>query len=593
MPRAETAWSALRVGALAALIVVVAVFSASGSAYGAVPPAAPSFAHYPAPANLSFYSSSLGAPSAFAGETSIGVNPLTNNALFQISVTTARVAWDDRRNPPTASWKNVSFELNTKRTADPILWTDRLTGRTFVSHNQGAVSALGASASLLGFTDNDGDSWTLPEPASTFPSADHQTVGTGPWAPPAPPRVTAYPNAVYHCAQGGSFSDEVPEVGQKGGSQCARSDNGGLTWGTPLPVQLFECEGIHGHVVVGEDGTVYVPHRSCGDSQGVLVSRDNGVTWTLRPVPGTKASFVDYGCPVGDCRIDPHLFGDPKVAIDAGGRLYFGTASAGKAIVATSTDRGESWTAPIDVGEAFKIANAVFPMTIAGDAKRAAFAFYGTTDGGNDQSPDFKGVWHLYVATTLDGGLGWKTVEATSHDPVQRGCIWLLGGSNACRNLLDFQDMTLDRDGRILVGYADGCTSAKCTGPHGTPADSRDSHAVIARQVAGAHLHTQPTSRCAGVTRAAKTCPQLRLSMQPRRARAGRSTLYRFTVTADVRGKRRRIRGVLVRFAGRKARTNRQGKARIVGTFARTGRYRATATQTGYASSAATVRIAA
>jgi len=30
------------------------------------------------------------------------------------------------------------------------------------------------------------------------------------------------------------------------------------------------------------------------------------------------------------------------------------------------------------------------------------------------------------------------------------------GGANICRNLLDFFDMTIDREGRVLVGYVNG-----------------------------------------------------------------------------------------------------------------------------------------
>jgi len=73
---------------------------------------------------------------------------------------------------------------------------------------------------------------------------------------------------------------------------------------------------------------------------------------------------------------------------------------------------------------------------IAGDDTRAAFAFLGTPTAGDDQSASFTGVWHLYVATTYDRGATWTTVDATPTDPVQRGCIWLGGGSNDCRNLL-------------------------------------------------------------------------------------------------------------------------------------------------------------
>jgi Bacterial Ig-like domain len=50
-------------------------------------------------------------------------------------------------------------------------------------------------------------------------------------------------------------------------------------------------------------------------------------------------------------------------------------------------------------------------------------------------------------------------VNATTGDPVQRGCIWNGGGSNACRNLLDFNDATTDKQGRVLVAYTDGCAN--------------------------------------------------------------------------------------------------------------------------------------
>ena len=79
---------------------------------------------------------------------------------------------------------------------------------------------------------------------------------------------------------------------------------------------------------------------------------------------------------------------------------------------------------------------------------------------GDTQSADFLGVWHLFVAFTYDGGRTWITANATPSDPVQRGCIWNQGGSNPCRNLLDFNDITTDAFGRVLVGYADGCTGA-------------------------------------------------------------------------------------------------------------------------------------
>jgi hypothetical protein len=104
--------------------------------------------------------------------------------------------------------------------------------------------------------------------------------------------------------------------------------------------------------------------------------------------------------------------------------------------------------------------------------------------GGDDQAATFAGVWHLYVATTYDHGATWTTVDATPTDPVQRGCIWLGGGSNTCRNLLDFMGAEIDHQGQILVGYADGCTA---TCPSGG-ANTHTAAAVIARQTAGTGL---------------------------------------------------------------------------------------------------------
>jgi hypothetical protein len=120
---------------------------------------------------------------------------------------------------------------------------------------------------------------------------------------------------------------------------------------------------------------------------------------------------------------------------------------------------------------------------VAGDSNRAAFAYIGTTTGGNYQdTANFKGVWHLYISTTYDGGLTWVTTDATPNDPVQRGSICTAG--TTCgndRNLLDFIDVTVDKTGRIEVAYADGCTGACATGGP----QNADALATIARQSSG------------------------------------------------------------------------------------------------------------
>ena len=151
------------------------------------------------------------------------------------------------------------------------------------------------------------------------------------------------------------------------------------------------------------------------------------------------------------------------------------------------------------------------------DDNRAAFAFLGTTTSGDDQAANFGclpsdpagtcsgGVWHLYVAYTFDRGVTWKTVDATPNSPVQRGFIWNGGGSNVCRNLLEFNDVTMERFGRVLVGYDKGCNDACETstlaiyrpdcpnGTTGADANPCDSAPSIARQEYGPGLLSQYT----------------------------------------------------------------------------------------------------
>jgi hypothetical protein len=115
---------------------------------------------------------------------------------------------------------------------------------------------------------------------------------------------------------------------------------------------------------------------------------------------------------------------------------------------------------------------------IAGDSGRAAMTFLGTNAIGDDQHNGFKGpdgkpaVWHLYVAFTYNGGQSWTTYDTTPDHPVQRGCVDLQGLSNKTitddnicsqRNLLDFNDINVDKQGRVLVAYAEACEATpKC-----------------------------------------------------------------------------------------------------------------------------------
>jgi hypothetical protein len=310
-------------------------------------------------------------------------------------------------------------------------------GRVFQSQLAGATS-------IMSYSDDDGNTWTQSQGSGQPAGVDHETVGGGPYAPTntsvTPPVVEplhpTYPNQIYYASQ---------DVGT---AFAARSDDGGLTFGPGVPMwNISNCGGLHGHVKVGPDGSVYVPNKSCGSTQAVAVSQDNGTTWTVKPVPGTTGSDTD-----------------PSVGVGSDNTVYFGCQNGdGHPHIAVSTNHGDSWH-DVDVSGNV-IQNCVFPEVVSGDGDRAAFGFLGTSTGGNYQDTNnFKGVWYFWIATTFDRGQTYTLVNATGNDPVQLGSICTAGTTcGADRNLLDFNDITIDKQGRVLAAYADGCVAPNCT----------------------------------------------------------------------------------------------------------------------------------
>ena len=402
-------------------------------------------------------------------EPNIGVNWSSGKVMLQALMQTLQVGFDDQVCPqtPPSTWKDVT-PVVAQESFDPILFNDHQTNRTFLSHLL-VNPIVGASA----FTDDDGTNWIPSQGAGFGSGIDHQTMGGGPFHAPVPP-LPGYRNAVYYCAQDIGFAN------------CALSVDGGLTFGPAVPMYVLlspstaiigQCDGLHGHVKVGPDGTVYVPNAVCAgpvnpNENAIVLSEDNGTTWAVRTIPGTEGGGSD-----------------PSVAVDDGGLLYLGFVNEDKfPSVAVSADKGKTWTNVYDVGAMVGIKNAVFPAMVAGSAGRAAMAFYGTTQEGSVHDFNSEGVWHLYVAHTYDGGAHWITVNATPNDPIQRGGLHLGGGAHIHRNLLDFFDADLDRFGRMTIGYADGCIGACVQSSDDARGNSFTAYGTIARQTGGRRL---------------------------------------------------------------------------------------------------------
>ena len=295
-----------------------------------------------------------------AGEPSLGVDWNPNvAALKHDKVNTGgvafftsgphewRVNFDDCSSPAINPWEDVSAPFDQQFVlSDPIGFVDHYSsvelGLAYPPpHTPGrifSIDLLGGEGDSAGaFSDVDGNSYVPPDggPGGTGGAGagpDHETLGGGPYAGTAPVTAT-YPatgpkNGIYYCSQ--NIAAEA---------QCSRSDDGGKTFGPSVPIFTpTQCTGgIHGHVKVAPDGTVYVPNSSCGTTgtTGVAVSIDNGVNWTENNVVGST-STQDPSVGIGQNNI-----GKPGGNLGGTNTIYLGYVDGnGHAYVAQSGDRG-------------------------------------------------------------------------------------------------------------------------------------------------------------------------------------------------------------------------------------------------------------
>jgi hypothetical protein len=408
-----------------------------------------------------------------------------------------RANFDDCSSPALVDWAQIQIPVaNAPRGAyDPILFTDHWTGRTFVCQEFG----LTPGGSSVEWTDNDGDNMWLSQGGAPSGGIDHQTIGGGPFHAPTPPRVvtpkiptsppgatpvpdpnaTPYPHGVWYASQNVASATSQTSV------------DGGFSFPTNNPMfTAADCAGLHGHLKVAEDGTLFVPDKACeqagvpfvfGGHPAVAVSEDNGTTWQVRIVPDATSTAGVRDPSVGVSWCPPGTCSDAEKA-ERSKHIYLGFMYAdGRPGIAYSNNKGQSWVRTVDLGALTGIKHSVFHAVVVGDPGRASMTFLGTTTAGAWSTAAFPGVWHLYAATTYDFGQTWDVKNISPEGPIQRGGICFDG---TCRNLLDFQDTELDRRGRIVVAGQDGCIGGCELGGN----NSFTAKAFISRQSGGKSL---------------------------------------------------------------------------------------------------------
>ena len=444
------------------------------------------------------------------GEPSVGYDNKNDAAIYGVNLDMRKLTWDDHANPPVITSTPITRPKSDVTTEDAITTVDPASGRLFNSQ-------LAFVCSLMSYSDDDGANWTQSQGCGENTLLDHQSVGVGPLhAPLDADPLTTNKLAVYYCAQNG-FNGACA-VSLDGGRTFGP---GRYAYNTPanavddpsrtIVAEGGACSALHGHLKVGPDGTAYLPVKGCGGSPSVengtntefvggrpamSVSADNGVTWNVKVVPGANVP-VDPSNPDSATNpvsnpdeSDSTLYVSQPTSAYPSGNLYYAWENGTNPSDIVNTDRRQAmvttydpatdkWGTTVDLSSLVvdphtgkHLKNVMFPEVVAGDPGRAVVAFLGTSQLGDTQTNAYtkattpNDVWDMYVASTFDGGKTWTTVDATPNDPVQRGCIDMQGTAippsnrtDVCslRNLLDFNDITVDKMGRPIVGYADGC----------------------------------------------------------------------------------------------------------------------------------------
>ncbi len=493
------------------------VASVKGGGATPTPTATPTPSGTPLTANVPRYVNHYAPPGVMedAGEPTMGVNWNTENVVrapwqtFQnrlrngtvlqtfnggtslyyggINSYFLRATFDDCASPAGVQWDQIPLvTANTTRGFyDPILYTDHWTGRTWVGQELG----LTPGGSTLEFTDNDGDTMHPSEGAAPSGGVDHQTIGGGPFHAPTPPTTitpknppdpaaTPYPHSVFYASQ--AILTATSQL----------SLDGGFSFPVQTPMYTWQdCTGLHGHIKIAEDGTAFVPNKACeelnvpfvfGGNPAVVVSEDNGATWDIRTVPGIPSDAGLDDASVGVSWCPPNTPTCDKT--ERSKHIYLGFMyTGGRPGIAYSNNKGQSWARIVDLGALTGIKHIAFPAVAVGDPDRAAFAFFGTKTQGDYSAPEFPGVWHMYIAQTFDYGQTWTVQNVSPEGPIQRGGIC---GDGTCRNLLDFIDIQIDRQGRVLVAGEDGCIAGCEIGG----ANSFTAKAFITRQAGGKRM---------------------------------------------------------------------------------------------------------
>lgn len=248
---------------------------------------------------------------------------------------------------------------------------------------------------------------------------------------------------------------------QDGAGMVARTTDGGLTWSEPVVAATGVA--LQGNVLATSDATLWIPY-STGKDLMLAKSADGGATWARTTVAAGAG--------------DTLLF--PALAVDDAGHVYVAWSQGAGQVdrhtevkLARSLDGGATFGPPTTLSQPSR--HHLFPWIVANGTGHVALAWYeGVPPVGATIDPNVAPLteWHVHVAHSLDAHAAsptWEHARATGVFHTGPICTYgalCFPADNPLafnRLLLDFFEMALLPDGRLVIAYA-ADTSATATG---------------------------------------------------------------------------------------------------------------------------------
>jgi hypothetical protein len=245
------------------------------------------------------------------------------------------------------------------------------------------------------------------------------------------------------------------------------------TFGGALP-SAADSYQWPGNLAVDENtGDVYVTYNTSGNptNDKVIVTRiDDGADTAILP---TDAARIH---PFAAATNRPDTFDSFTVAaVDTASNVYvvwterIPSRQATDTMLAVSTNRGQTWSAPIRVNRLPETHTTVFPWIAAGGPGRISIVYYATSSPGpSPETVPNTSLWRVWMAKSVDATAATPTFrEVPATGFMHRGsiCTSGTGCATGTRDLLDFFMVDLDEEGLANIAYTDNLNTPAGVAP--------------------------------------------------------------------------------------------------------------------------------